>query len=114
MILPDELSCICFQNVADMSPRHVRFANLAATAVLSLTFFGSVMKAAMSATQNPYRRNSYGTISVAGKHATLRNQVRRFDSGSVRTHCEAPLWSSHLDVAMHKCETYTFVRLLQG
>ncbi len=49
-----------------MSPRHVRFANLAATAVLSPTFFDDVVEATMSATENPYMQNSYGAISVAG------------------------------------------------
>ncbi len=68
-----ELSCICRRNVADMSPRHVRFANLAATAVLSPTFLDCVVKAVMSATQNPYVWNSYDVNSVAGKYTDLRN-----------------------------------------
>ncbi len=67
------LSCICRQNVADMLPRHVRFANLATTAVLSPTFFDSVVKAVMSATENLYIRNSYGVISVAGKYTAQCN-----------------------------------------
>ncbi len=97
-----------------MLPRHVRFANLAAAAVSTPTLFDSVVKAVISATENPYIRNSYGAINVAGKYTALRNWICRFDSLPVWTGCEASLQSLHMAVAMHRCENDTLVRLVHS